>query len=185
MVLTKRSASCIAHDTVDGIDEVPDDLLDPGPIRVDSDTRDVDCARLQLDHEEDHVADRPQWAERLDSEEVAGMKRLPVESQELFPGSLTGSLWGGLDPRFSEDVGSPSVRVTVLRTPTDGAKDAAVRRRQRKPVAHSGIARPFEPISPVHRFEAGARWVNEVLPLLEIWPRLARHFHAPRRAASG
>jgi hypothetical protein len=86
---------------------------------------DLHRPRLQPQHEEDHVADRPEHAESLDGEEVAGVEGLPVRAKKGTPSALSAAFWGGFGAGFDED--PRDGRPTHLdREPAQGVADARV-----------------------------------------------------------
>jgi hypothetical protein len=62
----------VAHalqDAVDGVGEIARHLLHPSAVRLPTDAGDLDTSRLDVDDEEDVVADQPSEREYLDREE--------------------------------------------------------------------------------------------------------------------
>jgi hypothetical protein len=94
-----------AEKSIDGVGQVTGDLLHPLSGGIDSNAGYLDGAGLDLDDEEDHVADRAEDAENLDAEEVAGVQSLPVRLHEAGPGTFHLALRRGLNPSLGQDGG--------------------------------------------------------------------------------
>jgi hypothetical protein len=61
----------VAQESVREIEQIARYLLHPIPVRSDANPCDLHRAGLHLDHEEHHVSDCPERAQRLYAEEVA------------------------------------------------------------------------------------------------------------------
>jgi hypothetical protein len=62
--------SGVVEETVDGIRQIPGDLLHPRSVGVVGDAGQVYAPGLEIDHEQDRVADQPVQRQDLDVEEV-------------------------------------------------------------------------------------------------------------------
>jgi hypothetical protein len=85
------------HELVEALVPIPGDLQHPASVRIDAGPGDMHGAGLQLDDEEEHVPNRADDVQRLDSEEVTGLERLPVAPEELLPRPFPVSLRHRLD----------------------------------------------------------------------------------------
>jgi hypothetical protein len=88
----------VAQESVRRIEQIPCNLLHPVAVRSDTDPCDLHRARLLL------VANRPEHAQDLDTEEVACVERLPVALEKLLPGPLAVAFRRRFDACFRQHV---------------------------------------------------------------------------------
>src|ERR1019366_1547628 len=95
----------VAQESVCQVEQIADNLLHPIAVGSNANPCDLHGARLHLDHEEHHVADRPEHAQDLDAEEVARVQRLPVALEKLRPGPLAVAFRRRFDAGFRQHGG--------------------------------------------------------------------------------
>lgn len=98
-----------SEESFDRIHQVAHHLFHPLTIGIDVNSRNLDCAGLELDDEEHHVAGRAEWAQGFHAEEITRMQRVPVHFDERLPRPLLLPLSAGTIPS------SAKMSATVVR----------------------------------------------------------------------
>src|SRR6266542_4360724 len=94
----------LAHEEpIDVVGEVAGDLLHPGAVRLADDACDLDASRLDVDDEENEVADQATEREHLDGEEVRRRDRAQMGLQEGGPWHPTAAQGRGFETVLAED----------------------------------------------------------------------------------
>jgi hypothetical protein len=85
------------------VGEVASDLRHPCPVGTVRDAGDVSASSLEVDDEEDEVANEPADRQHLNAEEVGPRDRAPMSPQERAPRKRLAPARGRLDPVVSQD----------------------------------------------------------------------------------
>src|SRR6266568_1876740 len=88
---------------MDVVGEVAGDLLHPGAVGLADDACDLDAPRLDVDDEENEVADQATEREHLDGEEVRRRDRAQMGLQEGGPWHPTAAQGRGFETVLAED----------------------------------------------------------------------------------
>ena len=95
--------SRVAQEAVDAVGQILRHLVGPRARRLARDAGDRDGAGLQVDHEEDRVADETSQRQHFDGEEVGCGDHAPVRLQERLPRRPLPSFRRGLDAVLLQD----------------------------------------------------------------------------------
>ena len=88
------------QESVHAIGEIPRHLLHPWPIGLRDDSRNVNLARGQPNHEENVVMNQAEDGPQFYAEEVCRSQDLPMASEELLPSRPALTIWSGIDSGF-------------------------------------------------------------------------------------
>jgi hypothetical protein len=124
-------AHALQH-AVDGVGEIARHLLHPGAVRLANDAGDLDTSRLDVDDEEDVVADQADEREYLNGEEVGSRDGAEMGLEERLPRHPLASRRRGFKAVLEEDaldgVAAESVAEIAQRSSNPGVAPARVAR---------------------------------------------------------
>ena len=116
----------IAQEPIDRIGEVASNLLHPLAVWIDANACDLDLASLELNHEEDRVANGSEDSQNLDVEEVTCVETVPMRPHELIPSPLLLAFRSGNDADPMEYVGDGVAADVDLQTFVHDVADLGV-----------------------------------------------------------
>ena len=93
MVTVVDKKPAFAEESVLAVRQISGDLFHPAPVGLADDTRDLDSARFEVDHEENEVPNQPRPRENLHAEEVGCCDHAPVCFEECLPRRLPVRCW--------------------------------------------------------------------------------------------
>ena len=173
-IVIHQDVSLVLHEPVDGISEIPSDLLHEIVTKGQRTRGQVNASSRKFHDEEQIVGYEPTFCPDFNGGEVDGCEHIPMRLDERLPSCLALPIWSWFDPMLFENVADGSIGNVI----------ANVRQRALDPV-----------VSPVQVFLGEAKdqidddlpdsWPADALALVAMIPFLATSVRCHRKIVSG